>query len=129
MGAHLFHLQPWSVLPGGNHGVLTVSWFWSAAEPSQRRTPDLSPRKGQKCHYASAKDMGFAEKIVKETSEIALSCVPRARMVRKINHSFIPKTVGSRDRLQEASLHVCDQKSDCVLYFKETKPAGHTDIC
>lgn len=45
-----------------------------------------------------------------------------------MNHSFTSKSVDSSDRLQEASPHVCDQKSDCVLYFKETKPARHTEV-
>lgn len=49
-------------------------------------------------------------------------------MVRRMNHSFTPKTVGSSDRLQEASLHVCDQKNDYVLYFRQTKPARHTEV-
>lgn len=49
-------------------------------------------------------------------------------MVRRMNHSFTPKTVGSSDRLQEASLHVCDQKNDYVLYFRQTKPARHIEV-
>lgn len=69
--------------------------------------------------------MGFAEKLVKETSEIALSCVPRARMVRKINHSFIPKTVGSRDRLRR--LH-CMSVIRRVTVFYILKKQNQQDI-